>query len=193
MGLICGFGINDADYVTQPSINGKCVARPEYRAWKGMIVRSYSSKNNAAQPTYIGVTVCDEWRSFMAFRGWWLDNHVDGWHLDKDILTDKRVYSPDTCIYVPSWLNGFIIDCGASRGEWPIGVRFHNRARKFDARCRNPMTGKSEFLGYFSDPASANNAWLVRKLSIAKELRLKMDEIDSRIYPRVVEIIERAK
>lgn len=38
-------------------------------------------------PSYIGVTVCDEWRSFMKFREWWLENHVDGWQIDKDLLT----------------------------------------------------------------------------------------------------------
>lgn len=190
--LVYGVGVNDADYVAEPTINGRRVRCPAYSAWTGMLKRAYSEKYQEKRPTYKGVVVCDEWHSFMSFRHWWLESQVDGWHMDKDVLSDDRIYSPETCIFLPVWLNSFTIDSGAARGEWPIGVCFYRRRGKFKSRCRHPF-GKNEFLGYFSTPDEAHAAWLARKLEIAHELKHLMDDIDARIFPRVIEIISRSK
>ena len=192
-GLVQGVGINDAQYCVAPGIDGKTVLCPAYRAWKDMLKRSYSQRCHAMQPTYSGVTVCDEWHSFMSFRRWWIENQIDGWQLDKDIMSDSREYSPETSIFVPRWLNVFTIDRGAARGNLPIGVIFHKGRGKFRAKCCNPMSKKQEHLGYFDTPEEAHAAWLARKLELALELKPKMDEIDQRIYPRVIEIINNAK
>lgn len=191
-GLVYGVGVNDADYVFDTTINGRRVRCPAYRSWMRMLTRCYSEKFHHRSPTYAGVKVCDEWLSFMAFRKWWVENHVDGWQLDKDLLSDNRIYSPEVCIFVPSWLNTFTIDSGAARGEWPIGVSFDRRGRKFESRCRHPF-GKNEYLGLFSTPDEAHAAWLARKLEIAHELKNRMDDIDTRIFQRIIEIIGRAK
>ena len=192
MRLVYGIGANDADYAVKPRVNGKVVTCKAYSSWKNMLERCYSAKYHLIQPTYAGVKVCDEWLSFMAFRKWWMDHQVDGWQLDKDLLTDDRIYSPETCIFVPSWLNHFSVDRAAARGEWPIGVRYQKIARKFDARCSHPF-GRHEYLGCFSAPEEAHAAWLARKLEIAHELKHLMDDIDARIYPRIIEIISRSK
>ena len=191
--LVYGAGVNDAQYCIRAAIDGKNVLCPAYDAWSSMINRTYSAKFHAGNPTYMGVTVCDEWLSFMSFRRWWMERQVDGWQLDKDILSDSREYSPEACIFAPSWLNSFTADHGAARGDCPIGVHLHKRLGRFQARCRNPMPKKTEHLGYFGTPEEAHLAWLARKLEIALELKPKMDEIDLRIYPRVVEIIRSAK
>lgn len=190
--LVYGVGVNDAGYVFDTTINGRRVRCPAYRSWKNMLERCYSEKFHHRNPTYAEVRVCDEWLSFMAFRKWWVENHVDGWQLDKDLLSDNRIYSPEACIFVPAWLNNFTIDSGTARGEWPIGVCFDSRRRKFESRCRHPF-GKREYLGHFSTPDEANAAWLTRKLEIANELKHLMDDIDARIFPRVIEIISRSK
>ena len=190
--LVCGVGVNDADYLTQPIIDGKQVRCPAYDAWKGMLTRCYSAKHHRRRPTYIGVKVCEEWLGFMAFRKWWVENHVDGWQLDKDVLSDDMIYSPDTCIFVPAWLNTFTVDSGAASGGLPIGVSFEKRVGKFKARCRHPF-GRQEHLGHFSTPEEAHAAWLARKIEIANELKNLMDDIDTRIFQRVIEIIGRAK
>ena len=188
-GLVYGVGVNDAPYQTQPIINGKQVACPAYQAWTGMLERAYSAKYHAKNPTYSGVTVCDEWNSFMAFRRWWIENQVDGHQIDKDLLSDDGVYSPNTCLFVPRLLNTFTIDCGAARGEWPIGVCFESSCGRFRADCGNPVSGKRVWLGYFDTPEEAHAAWRKCKLELALELKPKMDEINLRIYPRVIEII----
>ena len=192
-GLVYGVGVNDAPYCTKPTIDGKRFYCPAYVAWNNMLTRSYSAKFHASRPTYSGVTVCDEWHSFMAFRAWWIENQVDGCPIDKDLLSDDACYSPDTCIFVPVWLNAFTTDSCAKRGVYPIGVDFRKGKGRFRAQCCNHMSKKRDHLGYFDTPEAAHLAWLNRKLEIALELKPKMDEIDLRIYPRVIEIINNAK
>ena len=190
--LVYGIGVNDADYVVESIINGRRVRCPAYRSWMSMLERCYSAKYHSRYPTYIGVEVCDEWLTFMTFQKWWVENQVDGWQMDKDVLSDDRIYSPDTCIFVPAWLNTFTVDSVAARGEWPIGAYFDRRRRKFESRCRHPF-GKNEYLGHFSTPDEAHAAWLARKIEMANELKHLMDDIDARIFPRVIEIISRSK
>lgn len=191
-GLVEGVGVNDAPYCTNPAIDGKRFKCPAYRAWNNMLSRAFSAKCHARQPTYSVVSVCDEWRSFMPFRRWWIKNQVDGWQIDKDLLSDSGLYSPETCVFVPVWLNLFTVDSGAARGAYPIGADFSKDAGKFRAKCCNPMSKKQEHLGYFTTPEEAHLAWRARKLELALELKPKMDSIDPRIYPRVVEIISNA-
>ena len=193
MGLVCGFGVNDADYVVRPSTGIRWEICPAYDAWRGMVKRAFSKKFQMKNKTYCGVSVCDEWRSFMAFREWWLDNHVDGWWIDKDLITDNREYSPENCIYVPAWLNNFTIGRNSARGKYPIGATYDRSNGVFRALCSNPVTGKPSTIGIFKTPEAAHLAWRSRKLEYAAQMKNEMDAIDARIYPRVVEIINRAK
>lgn len=192
-GWVEGVGVNDAPYCVSPGIDGKRVICPAYSAWKEMLVRAYSEKYLTKRPTYLGVKVCYEWHRFSTFRAWWIHNQVDGWHIDKDILSDSREYSPETSIFVPVWLNTFTVDRGACRGDHPIGVNFDTRSGKFRSTCSNLMAKKQEHLGLFHTTEAAHAAWLNRKLELAIELKPRMDEIDLRIYARVVEIINNAK
>lgn len=191
--VLHGFGVNDVNYCTQPVFGDFSVRCPAYVAWANIISRCYGNSSQIKRPKYIGVKVCDEWLSFSAFRAWWICNQVDGWQIDKDLIGDSSTYSPSSCKFVPCWLNAFTIDSGASRGEYPIGVHFDKARSRFVARCRNPITGKSVPLGRFTDKDEAHLAWMNFKLSIAMDLRCEMDLIDSRIYPRVVEIIRNTR
>lgn len=193
MRLVHGFGFNDADYIVQPMVNGRQVACLAYVTWSSMVRRCYSKKVIRNDESYAGSSICDEWRSFMSFRDWWLENHVDGWQIDKDLLTDNRQYSPDNCVYVPAWLNTFIVDRSAIRGEFPIGVDYHKRSNSFRSRCKNPANGSRDEITGFKTPEAAHLAWRARKLEYAAQKKSEMDSIDARIYPRVVEIINRAK
>ena len=189
-----GVGVNDAHYATQPMVNGVKLMDPAYSSWATMLKRAYNRKYQVTHPTYSDVTVCREWHSFSTFRAWWLDNHRDGLNLDKDLLVvGNREYSPWSCLYVPRWLNNFTEDRGAGRGEFPIGVSIHKQTGKFESGCRNPITGKENYLGLFNTPEAAHDAWLRYKLSLAEQLKPEMDSIDKRIYPNVVTIIKAAQ
>ena len=186
-----GVGVNDVHYMTTPMVNGAMLWDPAYRAWASMMQRAYGQKYHEKYPTYIGVTVCNEWHSFSAFRAWWLSSYREGHELDKDLLVPgNREYGPDVCIYVPRWLNAFTTDSGASRGELPIGVSLHKPTGKYHSQCSSPITGKRHRLGRFNTPEEAHNAWLNYKLALADQLKPQIDEIDQRIYPNVVTIIK---
>lgn len=188
-----GVGVNDADYMTNPMANGVMLWDPAYRAWSNMLHRAYSERCHKRRPTYVGVTVCEDWHSFSAFREWWLNNHREWYELDKDLLAiGNREYGPDACIYIPGWLNTFTVDSGALRGELPIGVSFCKQTGKYRSHCCNQITGKQHKLGRFTTPEAAHSAWLKYKLELADELKPEMDSIDQRIYPNVISIIKAA-
>ena len=156
-----GVGVNDADYITTPTVNGVRLYDPAYYAWSDMVRRAYDHKFHEKHPTYSDVTVCKEWHSFSAFRAWWLDHYREGFSLDKDLLVvGNRQYAPDTCICIPSWLNNLTIDHGASRGELPIGVCLCKQTGRNKSNCSNPITGKRNNLGRFTTPEAAHQAWL---------------------------------
>ena len=186
-----GFGVNDANYTINPLFDGKRVMCEAYKSWMAMLKRCHSKPWVEQYKSYDGVTVCEEWRSFMAFRKWWLENHVDGWWLDKDLLTDNRQYSPDNCIYIPRWLSVFYTDGNRVTRSNPTGVSNSAKSGVFLAKCNNPKTGLGELLGEFSTQSEAHQAWKSKKIEHAMSLRESMDSIDNRIYPRIIEIIKR--
>ena len=179
-GLIHGFGVNDSNYATQSLSNGVRYVCPAYAAWKAMIHRVYSKRSLADNPCYEGVVICEDWRSFMSFRAWWLENHVAGWHLDKDIVGSGGVYSPDDCIFVPSWINTLMSDVASRRGDYLIGVT--KVGNKYRANCRHPFNSFRRHIGYFDTELEAHDRWRLRKIEVIDDLKCKMDEIDNRIY-----------
>jgi hypothetical protein len=103
----------------------------------------------------------------------------EGKHLDKDLLDyGNKLYSPETCRFIPPLVNKFIKESRETRGKLPIGVCWHERDGKFVSQCSNPFNGKREFLGYFSTPEDAHLAWLKRKLILATEISLQLDDKD---------------
>lgn len=179
--MVRGVGLNDADYSVQkkeemPYVNGKRKQRvvwtcPYYARWKGMIERCYSTKMQERNPTYKGCTVSDEWLTFSKFKIWMESQCWEGKHLDKDILIEgNKVYSSDTCVFVSREVNNFTNDHGSGRGEWLIGVYWNKKLNKFQASVGNPFTNKRDHLGLFACEQEAHEAWLKRKLELAKEL-----------------------
>jgi len=169
--LVCGIGINDANYAVHPTVNGKKIKCPFYGAWKDMLSRCYDPKYQARYPSYIGCSVVPEWWSFMTFRAWMVERDWQGRELDKDLLfPGNKVYSSTTCVFISSGLNRFTLDRGADRGEWPIGVCLDEQSGKFRARCRNPFTDKREHLGYFTCPDAAHEAWRARKHELSLQI-----------------------
>lgn len=190
---IYGVGINDADYTVSPTIDGKVVRCKAYLSWTWMLVRACSDRYKKENSTYTDVSVSSEWKSFMKFREWWVVNYVDGWQLDKDILSlGSGIYGNETCLYIPQWLNKFITDTSSSRGLWLIGATWHKQHGMFMAQCSNPITGKGEKLGYFINQEDAHKAWKSRKMDIAFQLKDLMDAIDPRVYFMVTDKIMRS-
>lgn len=185
-----GVGINDFKFAIGRSTGSKIVHWFPYHIWKHMITRGHSAYFKASHPHYLNVEVCSEWHSFTSFWEWLSDqNYVDGVELDKDIIGDGSLYSPDTCVLVSQQINTFTLSCKSARGEYPIGVNWHTATGKYAGQVRNPFTNKPEHLGLFTDPITAHNAWKKRKLELCMLMKDVADSFDARIYPRLVEII----
>lgn len=79
-----------------------------YSRWSNMLKRCYSKEFHKENKSYIGCYVCDEWLNYQNFAKWFYDNYVEEYHLDKDLkIYGNKLYSPDTCIFVPRSINNF--------------------------------------------------------------------------------------
>ena len=156
---IYGVGyIGEGEYKTKE--NGKNTR--VYSVWHDMLKRCYCEKYHKKQPTYINCEVCDELHNFQNFGKWFDENYyeVDGerMELDKDILCKhNKIYSPNTCIYVPHAINSLFVKSDKNRGESVIGTSLFKG--KYQTRCSliNPETGKSKnkHLGYYKTQEEA--------------------------------------
>ncbi|CAH9016438.1 putative portal protein [Vibrio phage 242E40-1] len=141
----------------------------QYATWRHMLMRCYSEDSLNRQPSYIGCTVCDDWHNFQSFAVWYDENYPqDGfdYELDKDLLVNgNKVYSPDTCLFIPKKINSFLSYENSKRSSSLHGVIV--RGNRFAAKCSNPITRKSEWLGAFATNTDAHLAWANRKKEIA--------------------------
>lgn len=171
--MVWGFGVNDAEYsVTRyETLLGKHTQTwmcPIYTVWKNMITRCYSPIQLNKHPTYIDCVVCPLWRRFSSFRDWMMTQDWEGKTLDKDLLSiGNRTYSPEFCIFIEADLNVFLVDRAAARGDYPVGVYWNIRDKKYQAKCGNPFTGVRDYLGYYDCPQVAHEAWRRRKHELA--------------------------
>jgi len=179
--LVYGVGVND--WVGNVNVGGKKIR--EYVLWNSMLKRCFDEKLKQRQPTYEGVTCSKEWLSMTTFiedvsqmRGYGLE----GWQLDKDILQKgNKLYSKDTCCFVPLEVNILLTKRDKCRGEYPVGVNFDKATGKFKANIK--INGKTKHLGRFATPEEA-----FRVYKLAKEAHIKVvaqqwqHRLDERVY-----------
>jgi hypothetical protein len=179
---VLGAATNDADYKIQVHEDEDVWDCPYYKRWKNMLERCYLPIYQKKNPAYIGCTVCDEWLWFSKFRSWMEKQDWKDKELDKDILfIGNKIYSPETCVFLHEKVNSFTTDSLGARGEYPLGVYFHKSKGKFMASCSNPFTLKIEYLGLFTCPEEAHQAWKARKHELAVQLADSKYVNDSRV------------
>lgn len=149
-----------------------------YDTWKAMLQRCYSEKEHERHPTYIGCEVYEGWHNFQNFAKWYKDNYYEVGNekmcLDKDILfKGNKIYSPDTCIFVPETINKLFIKNDKNRGESVIGATLCKNG-KYQAQCNiiNPETGKSkqEYLGLYDSQEKAFQVYKYHKERNIKQI-----------------------
>lgn len=143
---------------------------PAYRLWIGMIRRCYDKKSLELYPSYKGVEVCEDWHNYQNFAKWayqqW-NAFKDGFNLDKDLLVvGSKIYSPDTCSFVPREINSISITRRNHRGDLPIGVV--SKAGKYSAKIS--IFNKVVHLGTFDCMIEAFKAYKKAKEDHIKEL-----------------------
>ena len=143
-----------------------------YMTWLSMLTRCYDPKCQERYPTYKGCKVCKEWHNFQVFAEWYYKHYyeIEGqtMHLDKDILCKgNKIYSPETCVFVPQFINTLFVKRDKARGEYPIGVSKHRN--KFRAQLAKG-NGKRIHLGVHSTPEEAFQAYKQAKEEYIKEV-----------------------
>ena len=99
---------------------------PPFSIWSNMIKRCYNEKAVLEDQNYIYTVVSDEWLCAQNFAEWHYtkSNYIEGFVLDKDLLSDSRFYSEETCLYVPGEINTAIVLSYKDKKEkhLPVGV-----------------------------------------------------------------------
>lgn len=163
--------IGDGKYAL--SMNG--IDTKVARIWSHMLERCYSNNLHKKYPTYKDCEVCDEWLNFQNFAEWCEKNYyeIEGerMDLDKDILSkNNKIYSPDTCIFVPSKINSvFAKKNWKTRGDLPTGVSIcKNKKQKYHSQCR--IGSCTKHLGYYDTPEEAFMAYKTFKENYIKQI-----------------------
>ena len=168
--------------------NGKAIK--SYLVWKNMLKRCYSDECQKKYPTYKDCCVCTEWLNYSNFKKWFNDNYyeIDGkrMDLDKDILIKgNKIYSPNTCVFVPQNINKLFIKHNKARGKYPIGVSFNKNLNKYEAHCSIFYNGKKQYkyLGLYNTPEEAFNSYKQFKEAYIKQVAdYYKEKIPNKLY-----------
>ena len=180
--LVYGVGVNDYKGNTK----NNHVHIPSYHTWGQMLKRCYSKEYLDKRPTYRGCSVCEEWSSFSNFKKWFDDNYVEGYSLDKDILfKNNKLYSPDTCCFVPNEINVLLCKSDAKRGHTPIGVYERKLVNGSSYMAYLNKNGNRINLGTFYSVEEAFLAYKQAKESYIKDLATQYynhEKITKKVY-----------
>lgn len=89
--------------------------KESYKVWHNMLHRCYSYDKVTKYITYADCSVCGLWLDFREFDKWY-DSTIPQetelkFELDKDMkIKGNRLYSPNTCTWIPKKLNQYIND-----------------------------------------------------------------------------------
>ncbi len=150
-------------------------------SWSEMIRRCYSNEYLVKYPTYATVTVCDEWLNFQNFAKWYEEKypyHVKNinFHLDKDLLQQKfknKIYSPDTCIFLPQQVNVFI----ASINKYN-GYSWHKNNKKWVSSVKDFNSNKTINLGSFLTEQEARRSYFIEKKNQINKVKFYLKSIN---------------
>ena len=189
--LLRGLGINNGKY---PSRTDKSIVT-EYRVWSDMLHRCTEDGRNKQQ-SYKNSTCSENFKSYSYFYEWCqeqigfgvIDENSRKWQLDKDILVrGNKLYSENTCVFLPHIINSLLIKRDAERGEYLIGVCWNKQHCKFQSRCSDGC-GKQKLLGYFDTEQEAFLAYKTFKESYIKQVAEQYkSQIDPRAYKALLE------
>lgn len=133
--MVYGVGYCSEKKERYSDTNNKC-----FLTWRNMLKRCYSEEKKYDNYRELGVTVCEEWLDYSVFKKWFERNYYEvpneNMQLDKDILSSgNKIYSPESCIFVPEKINRLYIKDRRHRGELPIGVSLEKRSGNYIASC----------------------------------------------------------
>ena len=179
---VCGLGyIGEGNYLAQK--HG--IHSVHYNTWRNMIKRCYDEKTKKKHPSYENCTIADEWLCYQNFAAWSDENiyAVDGEKIciDKDILfKGNKLYSENTCIYVPLRINNLFLKGGAAKSALPIGVHASPNKKRYSVlfNCKQ--------LGTYDTPEEAFAVYKAAKEAyIRKVMRSYIGKIPEHHYKKL--------
>ena len=179
---------------TQPTIEQK------YNLKHNMKTRCYNANYHKTRPDYEGCSICDEWLEDKKSFYEWVD-HNYYWikgepsvELDKDILVPgNKVYSPDTCIFVPKRINDLFVHIhGRKKNGLPVGVIYSEKTGKYKACIRKSYDNKdgkkkNTCLGHYDTPQEAYEVYKHHKTAEIVYIADKYkDVIPDKLYQAMI-------
>lgn len=170
--LVYGVGINDAQWDGRGRSDDH-----RYRTWSRMLGRCYSPGYLALYPTYQDCSVDPDWLRFSNFKKWMDAQRWQGMVLDKDLLVlGNKIYSPETCLFIPAWINSLLANLSTKNRELPMGVHMHGKS--FLAKYKS--FGKTINIGSFDIPEHAHIAYRTHRLGEVKSrINIYCDSADA--------------
>lgn len=154
-----------------------------HQRWSSMIQRCYDSSVPRLVRAYKDCSVHPDWHNFQNFAKWFEENYKEGFELDKDVLIKgNKVYSADTCCFVPQEINKLFTNRSNTRGLYPIGVCKWKNEFKATISINNECV----HLGYFKTPELAFEAY---KKAKEKEIKRLAKLYKRMITPQVYQAI----
>jgi hypothetical protein len=186
--LVYGVGLNDQTYAAKQEDG---TYDKSYKLWVGMLERCYSKTLHIKYPAYAHCSVYGEFKHYTYFREWCCvqegykrqDSNGRYYQLDKDILVKgNKVYSEDTCIFIPPALNLILIKNDAIRGQYPVGIHKQTIGDKYIVHAPDE-NGKRVYCGSFVTVEEAFLTYKKLKESwIRKLTESYKGSIDNRAY-----------
>jgi len=185
---IQGIGSNKGDYPTKVGNH----FMKEYQLWVDMLKRCNPTYHSKVL-SYVGNTCSENFKSYTFFYEWCQQQKGFGgreshslrgsWCLDKDLLTKgNKLYSEDTCVFIPQSVNKLIAKHERQRGDYPIGVNWKKSNNCFIAQCNGRDVGRKH-LGCFQTQEDAFLAYKTFKEALIKQVANEYkDLIDPRAY-----------
>lgn len=147
---------------TQPTMEQK------YNLKNNMKTRCYNANYYKIWKNYEGCSICDEWLEDKKSFYEWVDHNYyvikgePSVELDKDIIVPgNKVYSPDTCIFVPKRINDLFEHIhGRKKNGLPVGVSYSEKKGKYSANVSKSYDSKdgkkkNRYLGCYDTPQEA--------------------------------------
>ncbi len=155
--------------------------------WENMFNRCYNKTFHLKSPTYIGCVVHEDWYNFQNFAKWYEENYIEGWVLDKDILSgENKTYGPETCCFVPQKINNLFLGAKNKNDGLPRGV---SRARGKKFISRGSVNGVKVILGTFDTIEEAYICWKNDKNSkIKNEAIVHKDKLNEKVFNILIKI-----
>lgn len=170
---VYGVGTNDAPYMIEYRTGDRRVPCPFYKKWAAILERCYAGRGR--YPSYEDCRVCDEWLTFSAFKAWAEQQPWQGREIDKDLkVLGNRIYSPETCLFVPKLVNSVILDNASRRGALPRGVSRTPTGRLF---AQLQTVDGHKHLGYFDGTEQAARAYVEAKTEEIQKLKARFPDL----------------